>query len=56
MKGRMFVVDSNTLQNTITTQVASIKTPNLQGTQWLKTVSDIMADMLQVEIGDYIFL
>ncbi len=56
MKGRMFVVDSTTLQSTITTQVASIKTPDLQGTQWLKTLSDIMADMLQVEIGDYIFL
>lgn len=56
MKGRMFVVDSTTLQSTITTQIASIKTPDLQGAQWLKTLSDIMADMLQVEIGDYIFL
>ena len=56
MKGRMFVVDSTTLQRTIETQIASIKTPDLTGAQWLKTVSDIMADMLQVELGDYIFL
>lgn len=56
MKGRMFVVDSNTLLSTVTSNIASIKTPDLRGPQWLKTLSDIMADMLQIEIGDYIFL
>ena len=48
MKGRMFVVNAATLQSTITTQIATIKTPDLYGEQWLKTLSDIMADMLQV--------
>lgn len=56
MKGRMFVVDSLTLQSTIQSNVVSIKAPAPTGAQWLKTVADIMADMLQVEIGDYIFL
>ena len=56
MKGRMFVVDSQSLQDTIANNIATIRTPNLQGVQWLKTLADIMADMLQIEIGDYIFL
>ena len=56
MKGRMFVVNPETLQETINSNIASIRTPDLQGAQWLKTLSDIMADMLQIEIGDYIFL
>ena len=56
MKGRMFVVNSETIQTTLNTQIASIITPNLQGEQWVKTLADIMADMLQIEIGDYIFL
>lgn len=56
MKGRMFVVSSDTMLTTIDTQVASIITPKLQGEQWVKTLADIMADMLQIEIGDYIFL
>ena len=56
MKGRMFVVNSDTIQTTLNTQIASIITPDLQGDQWVKTLADIMADMLQIEIGDYIFL
>ena len=52
----MFVVDSDSLQYTIANNLATIRTPSLQGVQWLKTIADIMADMLQVEIGDYIFL
>ncbi len=55
-KGRLFVVDSESLEMTIKTNVVSIKTPEPTGKQWLKTVADIMADMLQIEIGDYIFL
>lgn len=56
MKGRMFVVNSDTMQTTVSNGIASIITPNLQGAQWLKTLADIAADMLQIEIGDYIFL
>lgn len=56
MKGRMFVVDSDSLKSTIESNIASIRTPDLSGDKWLKTVSDIMADMLQIRKGDYIFL
>lgn len=56
MKGRMFVVDSSTLQSTLQNSIVSVKAPAPTGAQWLKTVADIMADMLQVEMGDYIFL
>ncbi len=55
-KARLFVVDEETLQETMNSNIVSIFTPNLNGGQWLKTIADIMADMLQVEIGDYIFL
>ena len=55
-KGRLFVVNEETLQDTIRNNAVSILTPQLVGQQWLKTIADIMADMLQVEIGDYIFL
>lgn len=57
IKGRLFVVNENTLQNTIRNNIASIETPQPIGRRdWLKTIADIMADMLQIEIGDYIFL
>ena len=55
-KARLFVVDEETLQETVNSNIVSIFTPDLNGGQWLKTIADIMADMLQVEIGDYIFL
>ena len=55
-KARLFVVAEETLQETMSRNIVSVYTPDLDGPQWLKTVSDIMADMLQVEIGDYIFL
>ncbi len=56
MKSRLFVVDSVSIVNTINSNIASIIVPDLSGSQWLKTIADIMADMLQIEIGDYIFL
>lgn len=55
-KGRLFVVNQKTLKATQKNNIASIKTPTLTGQQWLRTVADIMADMLQIQIGDYIFL
>ena len=56
MKSRLFVVDSDSIVETLSTNIASIRVPDLTGQQWLKTIADIMADMLQIEIGDYIFL
>jgi hypothetical protein len=56
MKSRLFVVNENSLADTISSNIASIYIPSLDGKQWVKTLADIMADMLQIEIGDYIFL
>lgn len=56
MKSRLFVVNSDTLRSTINTHIASIFVPSLEGNQWVKTIADLMADLLQIEIGDYIFL
>lgn len=56
MKGRLFVVNEETLANTLNENIVSVKIPNLDGAMWFKTITDIMADMLQVEVGDYIFL
>ena len=55
IKSRLFVVDSNSIEKAKRTNIASINVPKLTGKYWVKTVSDIMADMLQIEIGDYIF-
>lgn len=52
---RLFVVNDETFNEAITTGIASIKVPNLDGTKWLSTISSIMADMLQISIGDYLF-
>lgn len=55
MKARLFVVNKDTLEKTLQTNVASIKVPKLEGKQWKKTIADLMADMLQIKIGDYLF-
>lgn len=56
MKSRLFVVNEKTLEETINSNIASIFVPALEGNQWVKTIADLMADLLQIEIGDYIFL
>lgn len=56
IKGRMFVVNDDTFSDTLRSGVASIKYPVLPfKSEWLFTVSSIIADMLQIEIGDYLF-
>lgn len=55
-KARMFVVDENTIVKTKNNKMVSIVVPKLDGAKWDITVTDLIADMLQIEIGDYIFL
>lgn len=55
-KARLFVVNDETLNYTLQNNIISVKTPQPTGAQWLKTIADIAADMLQIEKGDYIFL
>jgi hypothetical protein len=56
VKSRMFVVDSTTLISTQASNIATLYVPSLTTSLWLKTIVDMMADLLQIEIGDYIFL
>lgn len=51
----MFVVNEETLKSTIDKNIASVIVPELTGKQWEKTIADLMADMLQIQIGDYLF-
>ena len=68
MKSRLFVVDDVKFLNESGPFDAEVYIPYskpkngsnekpklLPGNQWLKTIADIMADMLQIEIGDYVF-
>lgn len=56
MKARLFVVNENTIVTTINNNEVSIMVPEPQGAMWNKTIIDIMSDLFQVEVGDYIFL
>ncbi len=69
MKGRMFFVNSETIEDVMKTNTVSVKTPqphkkkkNSNGEkkknpmQWVQTIADISADLLQTEIGDLVFL
>lgn len=55
-KGRMFVVDNDTINYVRENNILYVKAPEPTNAEWLKTIADIMADMLQMEIGDYAFL
>jgi hypothetical protein len=57
MKARLFVVDSQTINDVLNNNTVSVFVPNPEGKKlWVNTIIDIISDMLQMEIGDYIFL
>lgn len=56
MKSRLFVVNEETFKATVSKKEVSIYMPDLLGKEWVKTIADIMADLFQIEIGDYVFL
>lgn len=57
MKARLFVVNKETIVNTLESKEVSVIVPEPEGKKlWNKTLIDIVSDLLQVEIGDYIFL
>ena len=64
-KARIFVVNEDSRKTTEESLELSVITPSPQKgdggngeprKQWLKTIADISADMLQMQKGDYIFL
>jgi len=57
MKARLFVVNKDTIRQTMDTMEVSVIVPEPEGKKlWNKTLIDIVSDLFQVEIGDYIFL
>ena len=56
MKARLFVVNEETMKKTLDTMEVSVMVPEPEGRLWNKTVLDIVCDLMQVDIGDYIFL
>lgn len=61
MKARLFVVDSNTIKSTLKSMEASVLVPDAKNKNgkakfWNKTLLDIVCDLLQLSIGDYVFL
>lgn len=57
MKARLFVVNEVTRKRTIENKEVSVYVPEPDGKpQWNRSITDIVSDLMQVEIGDYIFL
>lgn len=62
MKARLFVVNNDTINTVLENMVISTMVPgpvtekNKKKKMWNKTIIDIMSDLTQLEIGDYIFL
>ena len=57
MKARLFVVNEETIARVLTYMEVSVMVPEPKGKKsWNETLVDIVSDLMQVEIGDYIFL
>ena len=56
MKGRIFVVDHDYMINLNKDMEIKAKLPPLERSQWYKSVTSLLADMFQVQLGDYAFL
>lgn len=56
MKARLFVVNPDTIGRTLKNKEVSVVVPEPKKKSWHETIIDIASDLLQVEIGDYIFL
>lgn len=56
MCARLFVVDGESFESTRSDKIVGARLPDIINKQWIKTFHDMLADILQVQIGDYIFL
>lgn len=66
-KARIFVVDEESVKTTLEKMEIAVLTPSPMKSRkdgsdseehkekWLNTIADIAADMLQMQVGDYIF-
>ena len=55
MKGRIFVVDKEFIDRLNDNMCIEIQIPNPNDKQWFKTITDILADAFQLQLGDYVF-
>ena len=61
MKGRLFVVNNDFIKNIDSAMCVEALIPEPKNNEnkfkqnWYKTLTDIMADMFQMQIGDYVF-
>lgn len=57
MKARLFVVNKETITRVFNDMEVTVIVPEPEGKKyWDKTLMDIVSDLIQIEIGDYIFL
>ncbi len=57
MKARLFVVNQDTIIRALNDMEVTVIVPEPEGKKlWYKTLMDIVSDLMQIEIGDYIFL
>ena len=57
MKARLFIVNNDTIKKTLKNMEVAAFVPEPNGKKlWNKTLLDIACDLMQVAIGDYIFL
>lgn len=55
MKGRIFVVDKEFIDRLDDNMCIEIQIPSPNDKQWFKTITDILADAFQLQLGDYVF-
>ena len=55
MKGRIFVVDNDFINELNEKMCIEIKIPSPNDKQWFKTITDILSDAFQLQLGDYVF-
>lgn len=55
MKARIFVVNNNFITNLNNSMEIKAKLPPINGARWFGSLTSIIADMFQIQLGDYIF-
>ena len=56
MKGRVFVVDHIFMENVNDKMEIKAKLPPISGSRLFGSLTSIIADMYQLQLGDYVFL
>ena len=49
MKARLFIVNKDTIINTLDSMEVSVLVPEPKGNRWYETLTDIISDLMHVE-------